>query len=366
VSGVVGRVFMSYRREDAAYPAGWLFDRLTSHFGKDQVFRDVNSIQLGDDFAEVISAAIASCDVLLALIGGRWLTITGQDGRRRLDDPSDFVRLEIEAALTREVRVIPILVEGGTMPSASELPPSMARLGRLQAFELSPYRFAADTQQLLGVLDQAISEAREQARQLSRRAAAQQQQIKDLQSQIRRRAAAQDWAAVLIVDDQLKALDPAAADPDGLAANALERISRQPEAAADVADPAPARTLADPAPSRTQAAPADARPRKPGAGTAILSFLWALLPLTAAILIPLLAAIPFLHAGARLHKKALWWFAALYGLGSLALFIVWFNGENNNSDIAVYSSYTALFALSLIATFHAFALRRRVFASASS
>jgi hypothetical protein len=74
--------------------------------------RAIDSIAPGGDFIEVITSAVGSCDVLLALIGDRWLTIADEDGRRRLDNPDDFVRLEIEAALTRNVRVIPILVDG--------------------------------------------------------------------------------------------------------------------------------------------------------------------------------------------------------------------------------------------------------------
>jgi TIR domain len=109
---------MSYRREDAAYPAGWLFDLLASHFGEDKLFKDVDSIHPGDDFVEVITAAVGSCDVLLVLIGSQWLTITDQNGQRRLDNP-DFVRLEIETALTRDVRVIPILVGEAKMPRAT-------------------------------------------------------------------------------------------------------------------------------------------------------------------------------------------------------------------------------------------------------
>src|SRR6266568_2992152 len=93
-----GRIFISYRREETAYPAGWLFDRLVAHFGKGQIFKDIDAIKPGDNFAEVIRSAVASCDVLLVLIGDRWLTIAGDDGRRRLDDPEDFVRLEIRAA----------------------------------------------------------------------------------------------------------------------------------------------------------------------------------------------------------------------------------------------------------------------------
>ena len=156
---VPGRVFISYRREETAYPAGWLYDRLSSRYGG-QVFKDVDSIELGDDFVEVITRAVGSCDVLLALIGDQWLAITDARGRRRLDDPGDFVRLEIEAALTRNVRVIPILVEGARLPRADELPPSLAGLVRRQALELSPARFDFDTSRLLKVLDRTLVEIR--------------------------------------------------------------------------------------------------------------------------------------------------------------------------------------------------------------
>ena len=83
------RIFMSYRREETGWAAGWLFDSLANHFGRDRVFKDVDSIELGDDFVEVITTAVGSCDAFLALIGNRWLTITDQDGRRRLDNPGD-------------------------------------------------------------------------------------------------------------------------------------------------------------------------------------------------------------------------------------------------------------------------------------
>ena len=161
---VPGRIFMSYRRDDTDYPAAWLFRELAEHFGRDQVFKDVDSIELGDDFIEVITNAVASCHVLLALIGRRWLTVTGQDGRRRLDSPNDFVRLEIEAALARNVRVIPVLVEAAQMPRADELPASLAKLVRRQALELSSARFDLDTQRLLRALDRTIAEAQGRAR----------------------------------------------------------------------------------------------------------------------------------------------------------------------------------------------------------
>jgi uncharacterized RDD family membrane protein YckC len=155
-----GRIFISYRREETAFPAGWLYDRLAERFTDGQVFKDVDSIELGDDFVEVISSAVGSCDVLLALIGHQWLTITDEHGQRRLEDPNDFVRVEIEAALARNVRVIPILVEGARMPRATELPASLARLVRRQALDLHPSRFDFDTGRLLRVLERSLAEAR--------------------------------------------------------------------------------------------------------------------------------------------------------------------------------------------------------------
>jgi TIR domain len=211
-----GRVFISYRREETAWQAGWLFDRLVDRFGRGQIFKDIDSIQLGDDFVEVITAAVGSCDVLLALIGERWLTITDEQGRARLDDPDDFVRLELEAALARDVRVIPILVEGARMPRPDQLPPSLAKLARRQALELSPSRFHFDIGRLLKVLDSTLADVH------ARR-------VEQLQRRIREHAAAQDWDAVLTVNNQLAALEPSSADPDGLAGTAHEQITRRRE-----------------------------------------------------------------------------------------------------------------------------------------
>ena len=120
------RIFISYRREETAYPAAWLFDRLEARFGEEQIFKDVDSIEPGEDFVERITTAVASCDVLLALIGEEWLTIANEGGRR-LDDPKDFVRVEIEAALARDVRVVPVLVDDAVMPKADELPRASRR-----------------------------------------------------------------------------------------------------------------------------------------------------------------------------------------------------------------------------------------------
>ena len=147
---MAGRIFISYRRADTANQAGWLADRLAGHFGRSQVVRDVDSIQLGNDFADVIAAAVTSCDVLLALIGHQWLAAApGGD---------DYVRVEIESALTRGVQVIPVLVDGARMPTAAELPPSLALLAQRPPLSLGAANPEADVSRMIQVLDQSIAE----------------------------------------------------------------------------------------------------------------------------------------------------------------------------------------------------------------
>ena len=153
-----GGIYVSYRRSDTAYPAAWLYDRLVGHFGPDRVFKDVDSIEIGQNFPEVIANSVASCDVLLALIGNQWLTATDESGRRRIEDPNDFLRLEIEAALVRSVLLIPVLVDGAPMPRVEELPASLAGLARRQALRISPTRFEFDIGQLLDQLDRILAE----------------------------------------------------------------------------------------------------------------------------------------------------------------------------------------------------------------
>lgn len=151
------RIFISYRRKEAGGHAGRLSDRLIERFGRAQIFQDIDSIQPGDDFAEAIADAVASCQVLLALIDDRWLKIKDREGRR-LDNPKDFVRLEIEAALSRNIRVIPILIDGATMPRADQLPAGLAGLAGRQALDLSLTRFDSDVAHLLKALDKYLSE----------------------------------------------------------------------------------------------------------------------------------------------------------------------------------------------------------------
>lgn len=152
-----GRIFLSYRREDTRHLVGRVGDRLMDHFGDERVFVDVDTIEPGLDFAEAIAAAVGSCRVLLALIEDRWLDSTDRKGRRKLDDSNDLVRLEIQAALERNIRVIPVLVDGVAMPTAEELPPGLAGLARRQAFELSYSRFRDDARRLVGLLDRLLA-----------------------------------------------------------------------------------------------------------------------------------------------------------------------------------------------------------------
>jgi formylglycine-generating enzyme required for sulfatase activity len=134
------KLFISYRRDDSEAITGRIYDRLSSHFGREAVFMDIDTIPYGVDFREHLSQAVGQCAVLLAVIGENWLDIRFNDGsrsgQRRLDDPADFVRIEIESALARNIPVIPVLVGKVNMPSEGELPEGLLR--RL------PYRNAAE------------------------------------------------------------------------------------------------------------------------------------------------------------------------------------------------------------------------------
>ena len=133
---------------------GWpALERLAARLGEDQVFMDVDTIAPGLDFAEVITQAVSTCQVLLAVIGPGWVAATDEDGQRRLEDPDDIVRLEIAAALERDIRVIPILVEGAVMPRGQQLPENLVRLARRNAVGLRHESFRADADRLLAVIE---------------------------------------------------------------------------------------------------------------------------------------------------------------------------------------------------------------------
>jgi hypothetical protein len=154
------RIVVNYRREESAGHTGHLYDDLSEHYGEDHVFMDIGAIKPGEDFAEVIEEAVGSCDAFLAVIGRTWAAATNARGDRRLDNPADYVRLEIEAALTRHVRLIPILVQGSEMPTVDDLPKSMEKLAGKQAHEISDKRWRTDVATLIEVLDELAREKR--------------------------------------------------------------------------------------------------------------------------------------------------------------------------------------------------------------
>jgi hypothetical protein len=153
-----GNVFISYRRRETAGHAGRLYDRLAEHFGDERVFMDLR-MEPGLDFVEQIDEAVTHCDALLSLIGAQWLDMRDAHGRRRLDDPNDFARLEVESALARNVRVIPVLLQDAKMPEPEDLPESLAPLSRRHAIELSDERWDYDVGRLIEVLDRTIGDA---------------------------------------------------------------------------------------------------------------------------------------------------------------------------------------------------------------
>ena len=127
-SSGAARIFISYRRTDSADVTGRIYDRLITKFGRDAVFKDVDSIPLGLDFKEYLDNQVGECNVLLAIIGDRWLEASDSTGKKRLEDPNDFVRIEIESALQRDIPVIPLLVRDAKMPSEESLPSSLRKL----------------------------------------------------------------------------------------------------------------------------------------------------------------------------------------------------------------------------------------------
>ena len=145
-------IFVSYRRDDSSGHAGRLFDKLANHFGSDRIFMDIDNIEPGQDFTTVIENAVGSCEVLIAIIGPHWLeSVAEAPGKSHR--PIDYVRLEIATALSRNIRVIPVLVHGATMPQPQDLPDELAKLSRRQAIVLSDSYFRDDVDRLISVLE---------------------------------------------------------------------------------------------------------------------------------------------------------------------------------------------------------------------
>jgi tetratricopeptide (TPR) repeat protein len=165
-----GQIFISYRREESRWSARSLHDRLAVSFDPKQIFMDIDAIALGEDFVKAIETTVAKCDVLVAVIGANWLTSKDDQGDRRLDNPEDFVRMEIATALSRDIRVIPVLVDGALMPRSTELPDDLKPLVRRNALQISDTSFDGDCQRLVAAINQVLEKAtaEEQEREKNR------------------------------------------------------------------------------------------------------------------------------------------------------------------------------------------------------
>lgn len=152
-------IFLSYRREEAAAYARLLKSEFSERIPDARVFMDLDSIGAGQDFGEVIRQALDSSTVLVALIGRYWTTLTDEDGQRKLDNPDDWVRFEIHAALERDIWVLPVLVDGARPLRLQQLPSELHQLARLNAFELSANRYQYDADRLVDLIRKVLGEA---------------------------------------------------------------------------------------------------------------------------------------------------------------------------------------------------------------
>ncbi len=155
---MTGKIFINYRRGDDPGHTGRLFDRLQDVFEPQQLFLDVDNIAPGLDFVRVLNERVAECDIVLAVIGKGWIDSRDPAGKRRLDDPDDFVRIEILSALAQGKRVIPVLVGDSQMPRPDELPDALQPLARRNAVRLTHERFRADVQGLIKALQNGLAE----------------------------------------------------------------------------------------------------------------------------------------------------------------------------------------------------------------
>ena len=157
---MAGKIFINYRRDDSISTAGRLHDRLAQTFGRNNLFMDVDHIPAGVDFVEYLHGQVAACRVFLAVIGPNWLDAKDDSGRRRFDNPDDFVTIEIAAALARNIRVIPVLVDGARTPKADKLPDSVKPLVRRNAVEVRNAHFGRDAEALANKVREALQGAR--------------------------------------------------------------------------------------------------------------------------------------------------------------------------------------------------------------
>jgi hypothetical protein len=164
-----GQIFISYRREESRWLAGRLRDRLSARFDRKKIFMDIDAIALGDDFVKAIEKTVAECDVLIAVIGAHWLISKDEQDRRRIDNSEDFVRREISTALRREICVIPVLVDGASMPRSTDLPDDLKPLVRRMALQVTDTGFDDDCRRLVAAIEEVLEKAMADQREREKR-----------------------------------------------------------------------------------------------------------------------------------------------------------------------------------------------------
>jgi WD40 repeat protein len=154
----MGKLFINYRRDDAGDAAGRLSDYLVNRFGREHIFLDVDGIDPGRDFREVINELLSQCDVMIGVVGTNWLDCKDEEGNRRLDDPGDFVRMELATALKRKIPVIPVRVQGAALPKPAQLPDDLKDFAWRNAVELTQERWNSDVQSLMEKLSRYMAD----------------------------------------------------------------------------------------------------------------------------------------------------------------------------------------------------------------
>ena len=155
---LMSRIFINYRRQDSEGYVGRLYDHLSDHFERDEIFMDVDSIKPGADFVKELEDAVERCEVFIAMIGPQWSSLVDETGSRRLEQWNDFVRIEIASALKQNKLIIPVLVGQARMPNPTELPEDLAGLARRNAIELSHTRFKYDVEKLINAIKETSKE----------------------------------------------------------------------------------------------------------------------------------------------------------------------------------------------------------------
>jgi hypothetical protein len=228
------RIFISYRREDSSGHVLALLPALRRHFGSDRIFKDTDNIPPGVDFVKFIRRELESCSVLLAIIGREWLTIQDPRSKRaRLQNPDDFLRVEVGTALKNEnIRVIPVLVERSSMPAAEDLPPDLTDLAYRNAVELSDGRWDSDVQLLIQAVERATAAADAPAITVHRPELVdlQKRRVREIAAQVneaREAFEAQDYEATLWACEKALVLDPQQADALEILDRARKAIDEQ-------------------------------------------------------------------------------------------------------------------------------------------